>query len=301
MNKKKEIMKKNFYLAGLLLTASFFASCEEGESGKQTSKSVLSIVANVETRASKTDFVSGDELGIFLLDAEGNTYNNSGNCSNNKATFATSWTLEKEVLLTDVIGKVYAYYPYSGQVINLNQIPITSSSQTDYLYSIPATVDEASPAATLRMKHALSLVRFVIKKDGYTGVGNVTEISLKNIGLTGNLDMATGSITVSSTGNEKYEGNFYLDESAPLSIGIIAFPQSVSATTATVVIDGVNYGYKLVSSNWEVGKETTYTLKIDPASRSLITIGTATIDSWGSGGSYEGNLISGGIDIGTEI
>lgn len=295
-------MKKNFYYLAVLLTASFFASCEEGEPGKQTSKSALSIVANVETRAAKSDFVSGDELGVFILDAEGNTYDNTGNCSNNKATFSeTSWTLEKEVLLSDVIGKVYAYYPYSDQVISLNQIPVTSSLQTDYLYSIPATVDAASPAATLRMKHALSLVKFVIKKDGYTGVGNVTEITLKGIGLTGNLDAATGNITVSSTGNERYEGNFYLDASTPLAIGIIAFPQSVSETVALMKIDGEQYSYKLIPGIWDAGKETTYTLKINQSDNSLIMVGSATIDSWGSGGSYEGNLESGGIDIGTEI
>lgn len=293
-------MKTNYLLAVMLLSASFFASCEEGDSGKQTSKSALSIVANVETRASKTTFVSGDELGIFLLDAEGNPYS-SGNSSNNKAVLAENWTLTNEVLLTDEIGKVYAYYPYSGQVTDLKQIPIASSLQEDYLYSVPATVDAVSPTATLRMKHALSLVKFVIKKDGYPGEGHITELHLKGIGLSGTMDAMTGNVTTLTTGNEKYQGSFYLDESDPLTIGIIAFPQFVSETTATVVIDGVNYGYKLVSSDWEEGKETTYTLKIDPASRSLITIGTATIDSWGSGGNYEGDLVSGGIDIGTEV
>lgn len=291
----------NYLMAAILLSASFFASCEEGESGKQTSKSALSIVANVETRAIKTDFVSGDELGLFLLNTEGNAYDNSGNCSNNKATFTTSWALEKEVFLTDKIGKVYAYYPYSEQTTDPCQIPVTSSSQVDYLYSIPATVDEVSSAATLHMKHALSLVKFVIKKDGYTGEGHITEVNLKGIGLSGTMNAMTGNVTTLTTGNEKYQGSFYLDESTPLAIGIIAFPQSVSETTATMVIDGVNYSHKLVSSDWEEGKETTYTLKIDPASQSLISIGTATIDSWGSGGSYEGDLVSGGIDIGTEV
>lgn len=289
-------------MAGILLSASFFASCEEGESSKKTSKSVLSIVANVETRASKTGFVSGDELGLFLFDAEGNSYDSSGSCSNNKAVLATDkWALKNEIVLTDKIGKIYAYYPYSELVSNPKQISVTSSSQVDYLYSVPVAVDEASSVATLHMKHALSLIKFVIKKNGYAGAGHITEVSLKGIGLSGSLDAMTGTVTTLTTGNETYQGDFYLEESTPLAIGIIALPQSVTKTAATVVIDGVNYSYELASSNWEVGKETTYTLKIDQASRSLITVGIATIDSWGAGGSYEGDLLSGGIDIGTEI
>lgn len=296
-------MKKNYYyLSAALLAASFFASCEEGEPSRQISKSALSIVADVETRSSKTDFVSGDELGLFLLDVEGNTYDNSGSCSNNRAVLATTvWGLEHEVLLSDKIGKVYAYYPYSNQVNDLHQVSVTSSSQTDYLYAVPATVDATSPTATLRMKHALSLVKFIIKKDGYTGTGNVTEITLQGIGLSGRMDAATGDITVTSSGNEKYEGNFYLDESTPLAIGIISFPQSVSETVALMKIDGEQYNYKLVPGIWGAGKETTYTLKINTDDKSLVMVGSATIDSWGSGGNYEGNLESGGIDIGTEI
>lgn len=294
-------MKKNYYyLVAVLLTASFFASCEEGEPGKQSSKSALSIIANVETRASKTDFIAGDELGVFLLDASGNTYDNSGNCLNNKATYTSSWGLEKEIYLTDNIGKVYAYYPYSALVTDL-QIPMTSSSQTDYLYAVPATVDATSPAATLRMKHALSLVKFVIKKDGYTGNGHITKITLKAIGLTGSLDASTGNITILSTGNERYESDYYLDANSPLTIGIITFPQSVTETIALMTIDGEQYSYKLVPGVWDAGKEITYTLKINTDDNSLVMVGSATIDSWGSGGSYEGDLVSGGIDIDTEI
>lgn len=295
-------MNRNYYLA-VLLSAALFTSCEEKEPKKQISH-LLSITANVDqvTRASKNSFVVGDEIGVFLLNSDGNSYSSSGS-TNIKATLSSSsnWSMEKEVSLTDAPGTVYAYSPYSSLTTDLKRIPISSSSQTDYLYARSATVDATNPVATLQMKHALSLVKFTIKKDGYTGEGHITEVALKNIGLSGIMDAMTGDITALTTGNEKYEGTFYLDESAPLTIGIIAFPQSVSGTTTTIVIDGVNYGYKLAPSNWEVGKETTYTLKIDQATQSLITIASATIDSWGTGGSYEGNLVSGGIDIGTEI
>ena len=59
-------------------------------------------------------------------------------------------------------------------------------------------------------------------------------------------------------------------------------------------------GYKLPDGLWEQGKETTYTLGINTAGKKLFEIGNSSIDEWGSGGSYEGDLAP-GIDIGTEI
>lgn len=295
-------MKKYSYVA-VLLSAALFASCEESEK-KQASDSTLSIrSAKVDqvARASKSSFVEGDEIGVYVLDASGNAYDQSGGCLNNKATLSSEWHMEKEVTLTDEIGTVYAYSPYASLVSDLKQIPVQSSTQTDYLYAVPTAATAVSSKIALRMKHALSLVKFVIKKDGYVGEGHITEVSLKGIGLSGFMDATTGAITTKSSGNERYEGDFYLDATTPLTLGIIAFPQPISATTAVITIDGDAYSYKLTSSNWQEGKETTYTLEINTEKKTFITVGSATIDDWELGGSYQGGLVDDGIDIGTEI
>lgn len=67
-----------------------------------------------------------------------------------------------------------------------------------------------------------------------------------------------------------------------------------------LLLDGERYGFKLPEGAWEQGKETTYTLGINSVEKKLFQIGTSTIDSWGAGGTYEGDLTP-GIDIGTEI
>lgn len=290
---------RNFYLLALL-SVSLFASCEAGDINKSTAP--LSIDANVDqmTRASKSEFQSGDEIGLFVLNTEGNNYNDCDCSFNNQSVFSTVWTLKENIQLTDHVGTVYAYYPYSKEVNDFKQIPIQSTSQTDYLIANPTTVDATNSVATLRMRHAMSLVKFTIKKDGYTGSGQITNIMLQGIGLSGTLNVSNGAITTSRIGNESYKSDVELVEPS-ITIGLIAFPQVVTSTILLITIDGEKYSYNLAPSKWEPGKETNYTLKINQDEKTFISIGNATIDGWGSGGSYEGVLSGGGIDIGTEI
>lgn len=294
-------MKKNrFLLLPVLgmLSVGMFISCVDDETTSEKS-SVLSINrAEVLTRSSKDTFEQGDQIGIFVLNEMGEKY--SSNCWNNMATLLENgWKVDRNIYLNEADGTMRAYYPYNAEVEQPGQIPVESATQTDYLYSIPITVNVESPVVSLQMQHALALVKLVIKKNGYQGEGSVSGISLQGINTEGTLDISTGEILINKTGNESYKGEFAL-ESDPLTIGIIALPQTVTSTTVLLMIDGERYGYKLPEGLWEQGKETTYTLGINTAGKKLFEIGNSSIDEWGSGGSYEGDLAP-GIDIGTEI
>lgn len=280
----------------------FFASCnkEEAKNGT-TSTSVLSIGrAEVLTRSGKDTFVQGDQIGLFVLDEGGLKYNDCECSWNNKATLETTdWKLERSISLDSKTGTVRAYYPYSELITSPTQIPIESASQTDYLFSKPVKVNAENPIVTLQMQHALSLVKLVINKDGYSGEGKISGVSLQGINTEGMLDITSGEIVISKTGNESYKGDFTLSDS-PVTIGIIVMPQTITSTTVLLSIDGERYGYKLPIGELSQGKETTYTLGIDTSGKKMFEIGSSTIDDWGSGGSYEGDLVP-GVDIGTEI
>ena len=296
-------MKKNrFLLIPIMgiLAVGIFISCGDDDtaSGKT---SVLSINrAEVLTRSSKDTFEQGDEIGIFVLDDTGGKYNDCSCSWNNKATLLENgWKVEKNIYLNEKGGTMKSYYPYNAEVTQPTQIPVESATQTDYLYSRSITVNAENPVVTLQMQHALALVKLVIKKDGYLGEGDVTGVSLQGINTEGTLDISTGEILISKTGNESYKGSFRLTDE-PLIIGIIALPQTVTSTTVLLMIDGERYGFKLPEGEWSQGKETTYTLGINTVGKKLFEIGSSTIDEWGAGGSYEGDLAP-GIDIGTEI
>lgn len=279
---------KNYILIALLSIV-LFSSCEQQEQRETLSKLSISADVNRLTRASKDYFIVGDELGVFLLNTTGQNYNDCDCSFNNKGTMSSGWSLASDISLSNNVATVYAYYPYSSAITDLRKIPIESTSQTDYLVANPTTVDATNSIAMLRMNHALSLVKFTIKKDGYSGVGRITDIVMQGITLSGSFDVCTGSITSGETGNENYKADVRLSDT-PITIGLIAIPQNVLSTTALITIDGDQYIYKLVPSNWVQGKETTYTLSIDSDDKTLVSVGSSTIDEWGTGGSYEGNL-----------
>ena len=283
-----------------MLSVGLFISCGDDET-TSTKTSVLSINrAEVLTRSSKDTFAQGDEIGIFVLDENGGKYNDCPCCWNNKVTLLdNAWNVEKSIYLNSKSGTLRAYFPYDVAVENPAQIVVESATQTDYLYSRPITVNAENPVVTLQMQHALALVKLVIKKDGYLGEGDVSGVSFQGINTEGTLDISTGEILISKTGNESYKGAFQLTDE-PLIIGIIALPQTVTSTTVLLMIDGERYGFKLPDGEWSQGKETTYTLGINTVGKKLFEIGSSTIDEWGAGGSYEGDLAP-GIDIGTEI
>lgn len=283
-----------------ILASGMFISCgnDDTVSGK---KNVLSINrAEVLTRSTKDTFEQGDEIGIFVLDEMGSKYNDCFCSWNNKATLLENgWKIEKNIYLNEKDGTMKAYYPYNTEVAQPTQIPVESATQTDYLYSRSISVNVENPVVTLQMQHALTLVKLVIKKDGYLGEGDVTGVSLQGINKEGTLDISTGEIRISKTGNESYKGAFKLTDE-PLIIGIIALPQIVTSTTVLLYLDGERYGFKLPEGEWTQGKETTYTLGINTVGKKLFEIGSSSIDEWGTGDSYEGDLAP-GVDIGTEI
>ena len=297
-------MKKNRILLlpilGMLSVVCCFVSCGDDET-TSTKSSVLSINrAEVLTRSSKDTFAQGDEIGIFVLGENGDKYNDCPCCWNNKVTLLDNvWNVEKNIYLNSKSGTLRAYFPYDAEVETPTQIQVESATQTDYLYSRAITVNAENPVVTLQMQHALALVRLVIKKNGYLGEGDVSGVSLQGINTEGMLDISSGEILISKTGNESYKGAFQLTDD-PLTIGMIALPQTVTSTTVLLFIDGERYGYKLPEGIWEQGKETTYTLGINTVGKKLFELGNSSIDEWGTGGSYEGDLAP-GIDIGTEL
>ena len=67
-----------------------------------------------------------------------------------------------------------------------------------------ASAFNASPTATLRMNHALSVIRFSLSKGDYTGTGNITSITIKGdcMAKTGTLNAKDGTVTPTDGGTE---------------------------------------------------------------------------------------------------
>lgn len=106
----------------------------------------------------------------------------------------------QEVTLTDNHAKIYAYYPFPGNLLDLSgtgetatlkmNIPQENPENTlsDYLWGSQSTnlpegtnpINSSNSVVQIRMKHAMALLAFVIYKDGYSGSGSLTKIEIKS-------------------------------------------------------------------------------------------------------------------------
>lgn len=296
-------MKQMKFISAMLFVVTLFSSCEEQTKSTNDTK-LLSVNVKVltPTKAEKKAFTEGDQIGMFIVGTSGQNYDDC-TCSFNLQGVLTGsdWVLHQSVYLREERGTIFAYYPYNNALTDSLAIPIETVSQTDYMFAIPTVVDVKNPIATLKMKHALSLTKFTINKDGYTGVGKISGIVMRKIIKTGTLNCRTGVIQEGVRGNEAYSCDFTLSDDVPLTIGMISIPMTVTATQAIFTIDNVEYSYELAPSIWEQGKETTYTLTIKPETKTLLSVGSVSVVRWGAGGSYEGNLTNEGFDVGGEV
>lgn len=210
---------------------------------------------NMQARAIVESFKSGDQIGVFA-----DTQNNVPYVYDGKA-----WKEETKIEIKQKMD-VFAYYPYTTSVTTSEQIPVDVTTQTDYLYGT-GSCGIGTPNVSVTMKHALSLVRIVIKKNDYNKEGKVERVAINNIATLATLNAQTG--VVNSNNREENAslqigGNYLLDDKNLVTSEAILVPVgSAEGITASLVIDGEEFTYSFPSEHvWEQGLSYTYTLNM---------------------------------------
>ena len=205
-------------LAGLF----FLVSCKEGSESFLTQDVVslcpeLIIEQETVTRKAETFFDNGEEVGILLLTTGGSLYGSS--VGYEKYTYNNRrWECANPTMLQKEEAKVFAFYPYSSALDYLQygkQIPIGTTSQTDYLIGKQkdgTIVNERNPKVKIIMQHALSQIRFSIKKGSYAGKGKVTAATFSCaegnlIGTGFKVDITSGSIVNAGSSVDRNKHN----------------------------------------------------------------------------------------------
>lgn len=129
-----------------------------------------------------TEFVKGDEIGIFAYDEK------TAVASNVKYTYdGSAWTSDNAIAAKDGVQlSYYAYYPYKDGVTDPSQFDITVSadqtggfSKDDVLTAQNTTAEADAPSVTLTFKHAFAMVQVGIKS-GLTDDAEAT-VTLESI------------------------------------------------------------------------------------------------------------------------
>ena len=221
-------------------------------------------LVEVSTRAKILSFSEGNTIGVFYNDT----------CINKPFIYQTSWTGNR-INLDETLKNVYAYFPYDKAATNIAAIPVDISAQNDVLFGT-AIVSKAAPDANIAMKHALSLVRVVIKKNDYTGAGVINSVTWNNISTTATMDCTAGNLAnLGTTGTLQAGGGYTLDDSKdPVAVEAIMLPvTSAKGISLVVNVDGKNRTYNISETHsFEQGKAYTYTLLLTSEYNTAVTL-----------------------------
>lgn len=288
-------MKYKVYLSlGIMLV---MLGCAEHDDGLDNNQQILQInicstypTADLETRAeSNGGFVSGDEMGVFVVDYDENgrqgTMSLQGNrASNIRFTMQDdgTWTAASQ-LYWDVKGKhadFFGYYPFNGNLSSIEAQPFSVSDKqnaeatatsvsnycsSDLLWASSLDVAPTTETIPLRLKHIMAGVTIHLEAgSGFTNEEWVSldkTVFLAHTVLDGTIDMRTGTPTVGA-GTARPITPMFLNE----DWRAIVFPQTVAANKDLLVItiDGQNYSLKKNEAmNFVSGKMHQFTVTVN--------------------------------------
>ena len=271
-------MKTHRLTLSAAMTCAMLAACTQmpdpvGITSEDGAPIVVSVTASdgLQTRGiiTGTTLDDGSRIGLSLCDVSGTTYQSityenisytaSGSGSSQK------WDTESPILVANMPGTLYGYYPYSESVTDIKKINITadSNNQTDYLWATPVTnITKANADAAVVMNHALAAIRLSVSRGTYSGTGRVTAASISGA------DIATSAVLNARTGGlSSYKGYstaispaitaFTLSQTAS-SIDILAIPCGNSTVNlkVTLTIDGNVYETSIPSAVVKQGNMT---------------------------------------------
>lgn len=298
-------MKRN-YTYIVLLIAVLLTSCEAGNidpSILDNSIKANGFIKELTTRATKTQWTSGDNIGIYMIEADKSLsdvsvleknikYTTTGDGKFKPASNANTIKFPSDGEKVDFI----AYYPY-GSISNTFLYSIDVSNQEnqeaiDFMYSCNETgLDKSSGSVNMTFCHMLSKIEINIKfKDGVKPE-NVTA-TIKGINTKGKFSLIDESLTASAKGNVKMKTNSKGDNAEAILIPT----DDLRGASIEIINDNYAYIHDLELSSaiksFESGVKTSYTLTIDPESDnvSIVVNPNSGISDWKEGPTEEATL-----------
>lgn len=288
-----------FALAGALAMTACSNEMEEqlaeenGNNGKEVKFTVgienLSRTAIAEGSL-KTEFVKGDEIGIFAYDGE------TAVASNVKYTYGGSaWTSDNAIAAEDGVQlSYYAYYPYS-EVTDPSAINVTVNadqsngfSKDDVLTAQNTTAEAGATSVSLTFAHAMAMVQ-VSLMENTTDDANAT-VSLQSILPETKVNAKDGSVAAAagqavSVAMQKAEGS--------LTYRAVVPEQTITANSKllTIVAGGKTFDVTFSADvKYERGKFLQITVnKLNALpDGAKVTISGEAINGWTPGEEPEG-------------
>lgn len=208
-------MKKNILI--LAVATLLMVGCSKNDDFVLPEEGVMQITAlhPSATRATATDFESGDQIGLYVTDYAGEVASPlqiSGNWANNVAlTYdGSAWSAAKSIYWSENKMDVYGYYPYmTPSSIDLQPFSVALDQSTegedgelggyeasDFLWAKATGVTRDAETVALEFKHRCSkLIVKLVKGEDYDGdFPSSAELFIHNVVPTATIDFTTGAV-----------------------------------------------------------------------------------------------------------
>ncbi|MFI3269749.1 MAG: fimbrillin family protein [Rikenellaceae bacterium] len=303
---------KRVTLALLAIAALAGCSKETGDTSGRI-EGAATFTSSIVTRVTADEWESGDQVGIFVTDAEGDDlYNNTNsvdiykynalyNVDEATGDFSADTALDVHYYPVDGTAlNFYAYYPYCSTLDvadNLYAVDITEQSTPKLIDLMEATTKEDLTTYTkddysveFTFNRKMSKITFEIVAGTGMDLTQITSIELTGVYTTANYELANN--TFSSFGGETTGFAPYTEVAANTYSAILIPTHSADgvdtiagAYTSGEIIFHTTYGvesndtftWALDSETFNMGKNHIYTIKVN---RTAAEFETNVINDW---------------------
>lgn len=279
------------------------------------------VASGAQTKVSAGTFETADQIGLYVADYVDDAIpmplQASGNRANNSlVTFDGSvWTPEQTIYWGEGKSDVYAYYPYSETVSDVNDLYFELATDqdgdgyevSDFLWAKTEGVARSGGPVTLPMKHLMSklTVKLVAGEDYIGSLPEDAAIHLHSTISNARIDLEKGSVVKDPYSGAKSIkmrnlGIRTYDDVKAVVYEAIVVPQMLESSVPLLEINSKSVSYLLEDSfNFRPGVAYTYTATMNTSTTAIkVEIG-CEIEDWNNpDGGDSGEDEEGGDDSG---
>jgi uncharacterized protein (TIGR02145 family) len=275
-------MKKALILAGAAVLA--IVACNKTPENNTEPVDFSQYKLRVEpviTRATETNFETGDQVGMTVVLASGD-YATNVPLTHDGTAFSGDLNWYEDGSETSTLK---AYYPYSGAepvpsgfMVQVDQSAGVSSS--DFISAVKENVLPSANAVTMTFKHQLSRLAVTLKNNTGKDIEQVviSEVIPKAV-------ISADDLTAKPDLNAKKAGIIAYKQQEDKYLIII--PNQTVAPVVTVKVGGKDLSSQLAESTLEPGKQ--YSISVVVNKEEIKVVLAGDIENWGDGGEITGD------------